>query len=145
MQTKQCSKCREVLTLSDEFFQRNMKNGDGTRQYWRPECKKCNKRETQDRRRSRKMYNQPTSVPLGTPCDNCARTDQKLVFDHCHDTLVFRGWLCNSCNKGLGLVGDSIESVERLLRYMKKAKRRRQPQPVYKPAYQVPARVRQAL
>jgi len=56
--------------------------------------------------------------PKPTCCDLCGK-ERKLVFDHCHETKVFRGWLCNPCNLGLGNLGDNIESVEKALAYMK--------------------------
>jgi hypothetical protein len=45
-----------------------------------------------------------------------------LGYDHCHDTMEFRGVLCNKCNRALGLMGDTIESVEKALNYLKGVK-----------------------
>ena len=44
----------------------------------------------------------------GTHQGICAicRRDTLLVWDHDHATGAFRGWLCNSCNRGLGHFGD---------------------------------------
>ena len=42
-----------------------------------------------------------------------------LGYDHCHSTMEFRGVLCNRCNRALGLLGDTIESVEKALNYLK--------------------------
>jgi hypothetical protein len=47
----------------------------------------------------------------------------KAVFpdsvDHDHKTKKVRGLLCGNCNKGLGLLGDSIESLEDALNYLR--------------------------
>ena len=55
-------------------------------------------------------------------CAVCLReytTQRKLVVDHDHETGKIRGLLCHYCNRGLGLLGDTRESVERVLEYLK--------------------------
>lgn len=52
-------------------------------------------------------------------CAICRR-EKKLHVDHCHKSQKIRGLLCGSCNRGLGLFGDSPEillSAERYLRH----------------------------
>lgn len=44
-------------------------------------------------------------------CQICSKAGSSLVFDHCHMTGAFRGWLCHHCNTALGLLGDSIEVI----------------------------------
>ena len=44
-----------------------------------------------------------------------------LAVDHCHQTRKLRGLLCGSCNRGIGLLGDSVERMEAALSYLKKA------------------------
>lgn len=39
--------------------------------------------------------------------------------DHDHDTEEYRGLLCAKCNRGLGLLGDNIESIESAIQYLK--------------------------
>ena len=43
----------------------------------------------------------------------------KLQLDHCHITGKFRGWLCYSCNLGLGKLRDSVELLQRGIKYLK--------------------------
>ena len=58
------------------------------------------------------------------PTCNCCGIEpkhyDKLQLDHCHETKTFRGWLCRSCNLGLGQLGDNIEGVEKALKYLRK-------------------------
>jgi hypothetical protein len=49
-------------------------------------------------------------------CGSCKR----LVFDHDHISMKPRGILCDSCNKGLGLLGDNEDSIQRTLAYLGK-------------------------
>lgn len=41
-----------------------------------------------------------------------------ICFDHDHKTGIPRGWLCDRCNKVLGLVRDSQELLEKLRAYL---------------------------
>ena len=41
----------------------------------------------------------------------CGRTDIDIVFDHCHKRSVFRGWLCNTCNRSIGCLGDDTKGT----------------------------------
>jgi hypothetical protein len=34
-----------------------------------------------------------------------------LVVDHCHSTGKVRGLLCHNCNRGIGLLQDSVENL----------------------------------
>ena len=40
-----------------------------------------------------------------------------LCVDHDHVTNKVRGFLCEDCNSGLGLIGDNLESVKNMMRY----------------------------
>lgn len=57
----------------------------------------------------------------GPPADHCKLCGKECNtrLDHCHDTLKFRGWLCPRCNTGLGHLKDSVELLERAIKYLK--------------------------
>lgn len=65
-------------------------------------------------------------------CAICSRPERRqhavtgttwdLAIDHCHETGLVRGLLCNSCNRGLGLLGDKIDTLEKVLLYLKNHK-----------------------
>ncbi len=57
----------------------------------------------------------------GNRCGSCGKefTDENGAnVDHDHITLMIRGILCHKCNSGLGFIGDTIESVRALLKYL---------------------------
>lgn len=53
-------------------------------------------------------------------CDICGEFNRQICFDHCHSTGLFRGWLCDRCNKTLGIVKDSPELLRSLADYLEK-------------------------
>jgi Recombination endonuclease VII len=57
--------------------------------------------------------------PRAENCDICL-SNVLIVFDHCHKTNKFRGWICDRCNKILGLVKDSSELLKKLANYLEK-------------------------
>ena len=58
-------------------------------------------------------------------CALCKRHQSEFIrelnVDHDHTTGAIRGLLCNSCNTGLGKLGDNIEGLQRAIEYLKKA------------------------
>ena len=68
------------------------------------------------------LANKPVSPEIGTPCDLCNKpgTDRfpTLRFDHDHDSLKHRGWLCDTCNRSLGPLGDNVVSMVNIINYM---------------------------
>lgn len=46
-------------------------------------------------------------------------TEVKLVRDHCHEKMKWRGLLCVKCNTGLGMFGDDIETMKKAIAYIK--------------------------
>jgi hypothetical protein len=53
-------------------------------------------------------------------CDVCNEFHLRIVFDHCHSRGHFRGWLCDRCNKTLGIIKDSPELLRALALYLEK-------------------------
>lgn len=40
--------------------------------------------------------------------------------DHCHSTGAIRGIICNRCNQALGMFGDNVDGIYKLLAYLGK-------------------------
>lgn len=96
-------------------------NGRVYKAKYRSECKLCRKKgqgaDSKGGYRLMKQLNMKRP-PIGTPCDLCLSTSQKLHFDHDHDTGKFRGWLCIKCNTSIGHLGDSVAGLQRAITYL---------------------------
>ena len=44
-----------------------------------------------------------------------------LAVDHCHATGCVRGLLCESCNRGIGLMGESVAALTKAALYLQRA------------------------
>jgi hypothetical protein len=59
--------------------------------------------------------------PKPSVCDICHQSsDLRIVFDHCHATGKFRGWICDRCNKVLGLVYDDVKLLKAMAKYLER-------------------------
>lgn len=121
---KKCRICNIEKYLID--FQNNTSgrqpfNCDGYR-LKRGECKECQKEEGKGKREAVKLAKEmglSYKAPEGTPCELCG-TINKIVFDHCHSSKIFRGWLCDPCNRSCGVLGDNVNSLLKVVNYMNK-------------------------
>lgn len=59
--------------------------------------------------------------PRAVSCEICNGSEGGIVFDHCHLSGQFRGWICDRCNKTLGLVKDSTELLASMAKYLENA------------------------
>lgn len=55
--------------------------------------------------------------PRSSYCEICM-AQERTVFDHSHQKGHFRGWICDRCNKILGLVRDDISHLKALQIYL---------------------------
>lgn len=115
---KVCDRCYKYLNTETDFENNRRKKGDLITK--RPSCRTCRKQKNgksisaSDRRKWEEQ--RPTDGSLFT-CPICTKTTiagiVKIVLDHNHHTGEVRGWLCESCNTGIGRFDDSIEQIER--------------------------------
>ena len=116
--TKTCTKCKKELPLSEFSW---CSGGS----YLRTECKKCNNTLSKERK---KLKETAPKIPENHICPICLKPEAELVgrggknnstfvLDHCHETNTFRGYICQSCNRGLGMF-NSVEIIENAKKYL---------------------------
>lgn len=123
-QSKICSKCKNNIKLTNFPFNTSGndpfdKNGYRLR---RPDCSFCVQSASKGIREARKKSKEmglPIKPPKDAKCEIC-QTTEKLVYDHCHEKEEFRGWLCDACNRSLGVFGDNVSGLAKALNYLKK-------------------------
>lgn len=56
--------------------------------------------------------------PQPEVCDICRESEFRIVWDHCHAKGHFRGWICDRCNRVLGLVRDNQTILLSMAEYL---------------------------
>ena len=111
-----CRVCEKIFHRSEYYF---YKNGNIKRI-----CKGC--RVVDNRRywvrKKLKEFDAPKEVLPVTNghCEICGGHSKQLRVDHDHETNLFRGLLCASCNLGLGLFQDDPSVLEKAREYLNK-------------------------
>tara|TARA_Y100001951_G_C11038895_1_gene129121 strand:- start:98 stop:505 length:408 start_codon:yes stop_codon:yes gene_type:complete len=95
-------------------------------------CRPCRRKKGMIVDKLKKEYSQ-LKPSIADSCVICERTGYELIetgawngkrgpwtLDHDHKTEMFRGWICQHCNNGLGGFRDSIRALERAIEYLKK-------------------------
>ncbi|MCP4489979.1 MAG: hypothetical protein GY820_22060 [Gammaproteobacteria bacterium] len=77
-------------------------------------CQPCNQRYQQDI-----QYLRTIAPPKPENCACCGVQSDNLHLDHDRFNVEFRGWVCVSCNTGIGALGDDIKGLESALDYLK--------------------------
>jgi hypothetical protein len=103
-----CKICKVQKPYDKKYFQ--SKNGSRDGGYWlRTECRECMKVMTKNKDIA--VKNADRKMPNNCECCGRAREKspkgfKKLCADHIHGTTQFRGWICQACNKGIGMTVD---------------------------------------
>lgn len=128
---KECSMCKTLKKLTEYAGNTSGCDAFDRKGYRlrRPECKDCTKKVYKGKNQAinvAKSLGIPFKAPEGTVCALCnklPKQGEELVFDHCHATNTFRGYLHNSCNRAMGVLGDDCSGALRFLNYVNKTKK----------------------
>lgn len=115
-----CPDCNELKPVSEYYVYEDKSNGKLRMNGSRRRCKPCYLENQTKVYYLKKKHPYPYHNPV---CDCCGKLcdNETLNLDHDHKTGRFRGYLCKSCNTGIGLLGDTIEGLNMGIRYLKKS------------------------
>ena len=120
---KICNSCHRLLPISN--FKSNQKRMSDASTIFRPSCNDC--RSTRDGinlpRSARKKHLPSKPHNSIIACPSCkkytiAGVTSKYVLDHDHKTGKIRGWLCDTCNTGVGRFEDDPLLMLNALEYI---------------------------
>lgn len=122
---KICNVCHKLKKTTE--FAKNQ-NGINNRSVRRPSCKDCRvkmegaaiPRKDRIEWLKKKPQNEPFECPI---CKKrtIAGVTSKVVLEHDHRTGKPGGWICDSCNTGLGRFKDDIELLKSAIEFLKKS------------------------
>lgn len=73
---------------------------------------------------NKEFYRQQDRIRRGVilepgPCEICGKVS-KLCRDHNHATSMWRGKICANCNSAIGLIYESLDTLDRMKEYLLK-------------------------
>lgn len=119
---KICNICHKLVASSK--FAKNQ-NGINNRSVRRPSCVDCRKDlegvNMSAKTKAEWAKKKPNNVPF--ECPICAKRTIagitcKVVLDHNHRNEEARGWVCDSCNTGIGRFKDNVELINRAIKFI---------------------------
>lgn len=118
---KICNICHKLLDTTE--FARNQNNIK--RPVRRPSCRECRKtlegKNPMPYEKRRWLTAKPDLEPFECPIcgkHTIAGLTSKLDLDHDHRTGKVRGWICDSCNTGIGRFKDDVDLLKRAIEYV---------------------------
>ena len=112
---KECRMCNRSLPIVAFNIDRSSTKG---KPFYRTACRECERNKS---RETEYIKTHTANISKSNTCECCNKAipeSDRVNFDHCPDSLTFRGWLCTNCNTGIGKLGDSIEGLEKALSYL---------------------------
>ena len=113
---KTCTYCKREKAI--EEFYKHKRNTDG----YDTRCKVCFRKRTGQVRDIKKSA---PPKPLSCECCGSSEDGKKIKFVCDHDPILhtFRGWLCQSCNLGIGMLGDNQAGLAKATKYLNKKRK----------------------
>ena len=131
---KYCPEHRSAVTRRTHARNMNAwraRNPEKTKESRREAVKRRDEREPNWRKVEMYYYRygmprrEATELISGRPevCQLCGGVckDGRVCYDHCHETNKHRGWLCSSCNRGIGYFRDDPALLRAAADYLEAA------------------------
>lgn len=133
---KQCTKCGVVKPIEEYYtYGKKGKRHGSCKECFKAAAKKSREGLGEDHLKDYQLkwrygitLEQYNSLPQ--ECGICGTKEagrgHKMFVDHCHTSGKVRGLLCNSCNRGLGFLGEA--NLEKAIQYLEQSKQLELPQ-----------------
>lgn len=129
---KKCARCLKSKQVDHFHNDKNTKDGLNCRCIFCAQIFFRNNRDTYDEKLRKRCHKYGITLKKykkmekeqGHRCALCNREEYQvlgLCIDHDHVTKVVRGLLCSRCNTGLGMLGDSLESLRSVVAYLERS------------------------
>jgi len=125
-ESKICDRCFRHLSTENDFENNRIKKGGKITK--RPSCRNCRtiKNGMPVSAADKREWNQKKPDKYSTfCCPICNKTSiagiTKVVLDHCHRTGRVRGWVCESCNTGIGRFDDEPALLKRAILWLERS------------------------
>ena len=127
-ESKVCDRCFKYLPTSS-FENNRRKKGDKITK--RPSCEECRsiKNGIKISNADRKLWRTTKKPPDYSlfKCPICQKVSipgiKKIVLEHNHKTGKVRGYVCESCNTGIGRFDDDIAMLKRAIKWLNQDKK----------------------
>lgn len=122
---KICNICHKLKNTDKFAKNQNAKNNRSVR---RPSCQECRKKlegvniSSADKKKWLKVkpVNEPFECPICSK-RTIAGITSKVVLEHDHRSGKVRGWMCDSCNTGIGRFKDDVKLLERAIEFVEQS------------------------
>ena len=117
--SKVCRDCKiekhiEEFEVNRRFF--DASSDTKFREVRRPSCRECRSKKVSINRIDAKKYSRPVSLDCPICHDTVDGSYARL--DHCHKTGKVRGWTCDNCNTAIGKLKESVEVLQRAIKWL---------------------------
>jgi len=119
---KICNICHKLISTDKFAKNQNAKNNRSVR---RPSCQECRKQlegvDINNTEKNKWSKSKPINAPFQCPMclkRTIAGITSKVVLEHNHRSGKVRGWVCDSCNTGIGRFKDDKEILKRAIKFI---------------------------
>jgi hypothetical protein len=120
---KVCDRCNKLLDTETQFENNRLKKGDVMTK--RPSCRNCRRAKDGVGITAAQRVQWERTRPVNGSIFKCPICKKevivgltKIVLDHNHSTGEVRGWICESCNTGIGRFDDHPDILRNAIAWL---------------------------
>lgn len=111
-----CKKCHNEYSKT-KWYPENQKKQIESSEKWKRKnklrCKISKYKITDNFEYIEKEYLKCNNI-----CQICKKEDINICLDHCHKTMKFRGFLCQTCNSAIAFLNEDVNILQNAIDYI---------------------------